>query len=197
MDMNLENEIDKYLKIKTTGRDDSNSNYINFPYEATPYEVLEELANSGYISKSDTIIDYGCGKGRVDFYLANYIKCNMIGIEYDNRLYNSALKNLNNFKANNRINLINCNALEYDVNDKTTGAYFFNPFSIDILKIVIENIRKSLKRNNRDFKLFFYFPSDKYLNFLSDNNIKIIDKIDCSNHFKDNVIRECILYCKC
>lgn len=194
--MDLENELDKYLKIKTTGRDDSKSNYINFPYEATPYEVLEELSNSGYIKKDDYIIDYGCGKGRVDFYLANYIKCNMIGIEYDDRLYNTALNNLNNFKAKNRIKFIKCNALEYDVCDDTTGAYFFNPFSTEILSKVIDNVRKSLKRKKRIFKLFFYFPSDKYLKYLSDNHIEIIDKIDCSNYFKIDKIKEYILYCE-
>ena len=91
--MSLEMELDKILKIKTSGRDDSNSNYINFPYEATPYSVLQSLSNSGHIRKNDTIIDYGCGKGRVSFYLAYSNKCNMIGVEYDERLYNSALEN--------------------------------------------------------------------------------------------------------
>lgn len=31
--------------------------------------VLERLANSGLISKKDVLLDYGCGKGRVDFFL--------------------------------------------------------------------------------------------------------------------------------
>ena len=53
--MYLENELDKFLKIKTSGRDASNSNYLNFPYEATPYSVLQELANSGHITKKDIL----------------------------------------------------------------------------------------------------------------------------------------------
>lgn len=65
--MDLEVELDKLLKIKTNGRDDTNSNHINYPYEATPYSVLQVLANSGYIRKKDKIIDFGCGKGRVSF----------------------------------------------------------------------------------------------------------------------------------
>ena len=31
--------------------------------------VLERIANSGLISKKDVLLDYGCGKGRVDFFL--------------------------------------------------------------------------------------------------------------------------------
>ena len=49
----MELEFDKLLNIKTSGRDDSNSDLTNFPYEPTPYSVLELLANSGYLSKND------------------------------------------------------------------------------------------------------------------------------------------------
>ena len=61
-------EKDKLLKIKTSGRDDSNADQYRYPYEPTPYSVLERLANSGYIRKKNVILDYGCGKGRVDFF---------------------------------------------------------------------------------------------------------------------------------
>ena len=63
-----ENTWDKLLQIKTTGRDDSNSDQYRYPYEPTPYSVLERLANSSLISKKDVLLDYGCGKGRVDFF---------------------------------------------------------------------------------------------------------------------------------
>lgn len=45
------NEIrwDKLLKIRTTGRDDSKADQYRYPYEPTPYSVLERLANSGLI----------------------------------------------------------------------------------------------------------------------------------------------------
>ena len=66
----IDNETmwDKLLQIKTTGRDDSNSDQYRYPYEPTPYCVLERLAGSGYIRKRDILLDYGCGKGRVDFF---------------------------------------------------------------------------------------------------------------------------------
>ena len=65
-----ETRWDKLLHIRTMGRDDSHSDEHRFPYEPTPYCVLERLANSGCIRKGNTVIDYGCGKGRVDFFLA-------------------------------------------------------------------------------------------------------------------------------
>ena len=42
-----ENKWDKLLKIHTMGRDDSNAGQYYYPYEPTPYSVLERLANTG------------------------------------------------------------------------------------------------------------------------------------------------------
>ena len=39
--IDTENTWDKLLQIKTTGRDDSNSDEYRYPYEPTPYSVLD------------------------------------------------------------------------------------------------------------------------------------------------------------
>jgi tRNA A58 N-methylase Trm61 len=191
--MSLEIELDKHLKIKTNGRDDSNSNFTNYPYEATPYVVLQTLSNSGYIKKGDKIIDYGCGKGRVSFYLAYSNKCNMIGVEYDERLYNSALENKKRAISSNRVEFIYSNACDYNVDNDIVGAYFFNPFSIQVLKEVLKNIKNSKKNNEREIKLFFYYPSKEYLNLLDEDlDIHHIEDIDCMDLFNTNDKREII-----
>lgn len=63
--MTIDSEWDNILSIRTTGRDDSIADLVRFPYEPTDYCVLERLANSGYFTKRNTLLDYGCGKGRV------------------------------------------------------------------------------------------------------------------------------------
>ncbi len=180
-------EIEKMLKIKTSGRDDSNSDLTNYPYEATSYLILKELANSGYITKDDVVVDYGSGKGRVDFYLAYYTKATMIGIEYDLRLYNRSLDNLNSSK-NHRVSFINSCASKYKPIE-ITKAYFFNPFSIFILKQVLNN----LKELNKEITLFFYYPSEEYIDVLNnDKDIVHIENIECFNLFKKDDKREYI-----
>lgn len=42
-----ENEWDKLLKIHTTGADNTDADQYRYPYEPTPYSVLERLGNSG------------------------------------------------------------------------------------------------------------------------------------------------------
>ncbi len=64
----LESQWDKMLKIKTTGRDDSHADAFCYPYEPTPYCVLERLANSGLIQKKQTVLDYGTGKEECAFF---------------------------------------------------------------------------------------------------------------------------------
>ena len=90
-----DNEIkwDKLLRIHTMGRDDSNADQFRYPYEPTPYSVLERLANTGLVRKGNTLLDYGCGKGRVDFFLSYQTRCRSIGIEYDERIYGKAMEN--------------------------------------------------------------------------------------------------------
>ena len=50
-----ESTWDATLKIKTTGRDETNADEYHHPYEPTPYSVLERLADSGLIKKGDGI----------------------------------------------------------------------------------------------------------------------------------------------
>lgn len=194
--MDLEVELDRFLKIKTNGRDDTNFNFINFPYEPTPYVVLQQLANSGYISKKDKIIDFGSGKGRVDFFLAFATKAKMIGVEIDERLFNASISNQKNAISANRVSFIKSCASKYEIPTDITGAFFFNPFSVEILDEVIKNIKKSKKDIKRDVMLYFYYPSVEYRSYLeSDKEISFIEEIDCTDLFKEYNEREYILVC--
>ncbi len=49
--MDQETTWDKRLQINTVGRDDTNSDEYRYPYEPTPYSVLERLASSGLITR--------------------------------------------------------------------------------------------------------------------------------------------------
>ena len=110
-----ETRWDKLLHIRTMGRDDSHSDEHRFPYEPTPYCVLERLANSGCIRKGNTVIDYGCGKGRVDFFLAYQTRCNSIGVEYDERIFGRAMENKADSVVSDRVDFVQANAETFKV----------------------------------------------------------------------------------
>ena len=125
-----ETQWDKFLKIKTTGRDDSHSDQYRYPYEPTSYMVLERLANSGLIRKNNTLIDYGTGKGRVCFYLSYQTRCKTIGVEYDERIYQSASENKKTAVSGDRTTFVLSGAEDYKVPVDVDRCYFFNPFSV-------------------------------------------------------------------
>lgn len=189
-----ENKWDKMLKIKTSGRDDSNSNQYYYPYEPTPYSVLERLAFSSYLGKCNTLIDYGSGKGRVDFFLSYQTRCRSIGIEYDERMYLSAEENQKSAVASGRTKFCLQNAMEYSVPEDADRFYFFNPFSVEILRSVLERVKESYYRNPREMLLFFYYPSDEYISYLmTADSLLFLDEIDCKDLFEGNNQRERII----
>ena len=189
-----ENTWDKLLQIKTTGRDDSNSDQYRYPYEPTPYCVLERLANSGFISKKDVVLDYGCGKGRVDFFLSYQTKANTIGIEYDERIYTSALDNQKSAISRTRTEFIMARAEEYEVPLEVNRYYFFNPFSVEILRKVMARIIESYYENPREVFLFFYYPSEEYVSYLMTvHELEFYDEISCGDLFEGNDLRERIM----
>lgn len=185
---------DKLLKIKTTGRDDSNSDQYRYPYEPTPYGVLERLANSGYIGKKDVVLDYGCGKGRVDFFLSYQTKARTIGIEYDERIYQSAIENQKNAVSKGNTEFILERAENYEVPDVVNRCYFFNPFSVELLRKVIARIVKSYYENPREIFLMFYYPSEEYISYLlTVDELEFYDEIDCGDLFEKKDSREQIM----
>lgn len=189
-----ENTWDKLLKIKTSGRDDSNSDQYRYPYEPTPYSVLERLANSGYIRKKDVVLDYGCGKGRVGFFLSYQTKAAAIGIEYDERIYQRALENCKTAIPRAKAEFVYTRAEGYEVPREVNRCYFFNPFSVEILRKVIARITESYYEQPREILLFFYYPSEEYISYLmSVDELEFYDEIACGDLFSKNDPREKIV----
>mgnify|MGYP000641698135 CR=1 FL=1 len=123
-----ESQWDKLLKIKTTGRDDSHADQYRYPYEPTPYSVLERLANSGLIGKGNTLLDYGTGKGRVCFYLSYQTRCHSIGVEYDERIFSGAEENRLHAVSGNRTAFEMKAAETIPYRQKWIAAIFLIPF---------------------------------------------------------------------
>ena len=138
-----EKDWDEKLNIDTIGRDASKEDAYHYPYEPTPYSVLERLVESEYISSESNVVDYGCGKGRVGFFLNQKLGCKVVGIDFDERMCEVAQENLQKFISGfnlQAVNMVNkqqeephgirfyCESAEkYEIEDADT-FYFFNPF---------------------------------------------------------------------
>ena len=191
--MDHENTWDKRLQINTVGRDDFNADEYRYPYEPTPYCVLERLAESGLICEDDVVLDYGCGKGRVDFFLSDQTKAKTIGIEYDERIYQDAMKNRET-ASSKAAEFVLERAEAYEVPPEVNRCYFFNPFSVEILRKVMARLLESYYENPREVFLFFYYPSDEYIAYLMTvDELEFYDEIMCDDLFEGNEPRERIV----
>ena len=190
--IDYENKWDKLLQINTAGRDDSQADEYRYPYEPTPYRVLERLAESGLIRNGDTVLDYGCGKGRVDFFLAHQLQAKTIGIEYDERIFDLAIENQKT--AASKAAFILARAEAYEVPINVNRCYFFNPFSAEILHKVMARILESYYEDPREIYLFFYYPSEEFISYLMTvDELEFYDEIECDDLFEGNDIRERIM----
>jgi SAM-dependent methyltransferase len=189
-----EQNWDRVLQIKTTGRDETNADQYHHPYEPTDYCVLERLGDSGLISENDVVIDYGCGKGRVGFFLSYRTQARVIGIEYDERIYGGAIENQKTAIVKAKADFVLTKAEEYTVPTYVNRCYFFNPFSREILHKVMARIIESYYENPRDIFLLFYYPSDEFMAYLMTvDELDFYDEIDCGDLFQRKDSRERIM----
>ncbi len=187
-----EERWDKKLKIQTTGRLDAHADNYHYPYEPTPYSVLERLAESGYINRESVLVDYGCGKGRVGFFLNHVLGCRAIGLEYNEEIFQQAEENQKNYGKQD-VTFLCQNAEDFAV-EKADCFYFFNPFSVEILKSVMGRILESYYAIPRRMRLFFYYPNDEYLVYLMTGYaLGFVEEIDCRDLFEGKDDRERIL----
>ena len=181
--IDYETKWDLSLGIQTGGRDDTNADEYRYPYEPTPYVVLERLAQTGLFRAGDVVMDYGCGKGRVGFFLSRQTGAKAIGIEYDERIYASALENKKT-ACNTAADFVLTRAEAYPLPEAVNRCYFFNPFSVEILHKVMARILESWYAHPRDLFLFFYYPSDEYIAYLMTvDALEFYDEAECDDLF--------------
>lgn len=191
----LEKELwwDQKLKIQTVGRDDSMEDVYHHPYEPTPYCVLERLAESGYMDKDNVVVDYGCGKGRVGCFLHKQLGCDSIGVEFDESTWQQAQNNAQTGGHGEGVSFVCADAAVYEVSGGDR-FYFFNPFSVEVLRSVLGRILASYYEDPREILLLFYYPDNDYVALLmTQPELFFVDELDCRDLFDGKDEREKIL----
>ena len=123
-----ETQWDKLLKIKTTGRDDSRSDQYRYPYEPTQYCVLERLANNGLITRKMCFWIMVQERDEYVFYLSYQTRCRSIGVEYDERIFESAEANREHAVSGRKVSFELTSAEKYTVPSEVDRCYFLIRF---------------------------------------------------------------------
>lgn len=166
-----EKDYETLLNINTSGEDKYHTSLHYHRYEPTPYAVLEQLFQIYPLHETDSIIDYGCGKGRLNFFIHHKCRASVTGIEMNEIFYRNAVENQASYfkkypSKENKINFLCGLAEDYEIKANDNKFYFFNPFSIQIFRKIIENILISMELHPRCVDLILYYPSDEYIYYL-------------------------------
>ena len=191
---------DALLNIKTMEHKNFSQSLQYHRYEATPYEGLKQLFDIYPINKDARAVDYGCGKGRLNFFLHHFYRLKVLGVEMDEKLYQQALENKERYLKRHAgkpcdIEFYLGKAEYYEVKDDETLFYFFNPFSIQIFRRVVSNILRSIEKTKRVVDIILYYPHGDYIYFLENETaFELVYEVQFVPHYKHNENERFLVY---
>jgi len=132
-------------------------------YEGTNAHVFKKIFSHVKIDAPNScLIDFGSGKGKAMFLAAERGFRKVIGVEFSGELVGICRRNLEIFKRRSKskteFEIVHMDAAEYEIPAEANLLFFSNPFDETLIGMVIENIRKSLKKAPREIVVVHLFP---------------------------------------
>ncbi|RBW69591.1 class I SAM-dependent methyltransferase [Bacillus taeanensis] len=197
-----EKTYDELLNINTRIHQKGFNNSSHYHrYEATPYEALETLFENYEVKSSDRVVDFGCGKGRLNFYIHYFYKASVVGVEMNEVFYNEAIENKNNYfkkvkHSKDDIQFCCCYVEEYQIDSLDNRFYFFNPFSVQIFMKVVNNILLSVEQAAREVEIILYYGSEDYVYFLENHpSFELKKEVILPGVYEQNPYEKFLIYC--
>ena len=128
-------------------------------YQPTPTGAFRQMMNALDIPARDFVfVDFGCGKGRTLLLAADFGFKRVIGVEFSSDLAGVAAANARKARLERQVEVVCQDASEFEPPADKCVFYFFLPFVDPIMSKVVDNIKRSLARNPRQFRIVCYDP---------------------------------------
>lgn len=127
-------------------------------YEPSGWLDLRRALRPGEVSRHDTFVDLGSGKGRVVLQAARYPFGRVIGVELSSELNEVAARNVAASRDRQRctsIELVTCDVAKFRIPDDVTVAYIYNAFRGPVFAAVIDALIASADRAPRRIRLIY------------------------------------------
>jgi SAM-dependent methyltransferase len=146
------------LQIASANRDKG------IAYDPCPWSTLRRsLRLVSLRVEGLTFVDIGCGKGKVLLSAMVLPFKSVVGVEFSPYLCRVAEQNLASARFFNRkcssVSIVCADAVQYPVPEEPTIFFFANPFSYEIMELVLGNIVSSYLKAPRRIFLMFYATS--------------------------------------
>ena len=160
-------------------------------YSSVRPDQLWHVLDKMNITRDDSFLDFGSGRGTALLVASMFRYGQLYGVELSERLYEESVSNMKAFGIKN-VNLINDDAAcVHDEIDKCNHFYFFNPFPMDVFKVVIDNVSTSLRVTKRAAVLYYVNPKFNGENF----DDVILERTAFAKLYEFKFPKEIYVYC--
>jgi SAM-dependent methyltransferase len=177
---------DELQSLKDIGIDISHASI----YMPLNYFILERLMREIIkYDQSKTLLDLGCGKGRVMVVAAAFGFERISGIDISGEFCNEAAAATAACRQANpsvRFTIIHGDAQFYDIPEEICNIFLFNPFDALIMTGVVSNILQSQQRCPRIMRVLYANPQHKSV-FL-ENGFAEIYHVKKLNYFEGSIL---------
>jgi predicted RNA methylase len=145
-------------------------------YEAVSFYMLENLFTAfRKISGENSIVDLGCGKGRMMMVAPHFGFVNITGIDFAKEVCEQATANMK-IKEKQfpgiEWKVLNQNVEDYDIGSNDSVFFMFNPFTSQVLKRFLKKLDASCEEFPRT--TYFIYASPQHQQALLDNGYAVI-----------------------
>ena len=127
-----------------------------------PQQFTDTMMSLGLDFASYTFVDLGSGKGRALILAAEFPFRRLIGVEFAAELTEAARANLAAPAvaklANSRVELVCCDAANYEFPQEPLMIYLFNPFGAAIIRRIAQNALASWRSDPRPVEIIYMNP---------------------------------------
>jgi SAM-dependent methyltransferase len=156
-------------------------------YQPSSWRTLRRALRKDEVKPTDVFVDFGCGKGRVLICAARYRFARVIGVEISPRLSEIARDNLaraSRKRACRDVQVVTCDAVDFEIPDDMTHAYFYYPFMGGTFQTVLNRIVESVDRRPRRVTLIYLEPR-RERDVLATGRFKLVREI--SGRMRDRI----------
>jgi len=152
----------------TTGQTKDDKITCQIIYVPTPQEVVEKMLDMAKVTKSDFVVDLGCGDGRIVATAAKKYGAKGLGVDFDEERIKDSKETLKKFGVENLVELRQGDALKVPAKDlnKTTVVmlYMLDEFMGKLEDIAKKDLPKGARIVSHDFR-FPNWEADQTVEF--------------------------------